>query len=283
MAVAVGIHAFLTMPRTEDPSITIRQGLVLAAYPGATSEQVETTGHAKARRAHLQVPGSAQAEDLLHQPAGTGDHQRGAGGQRQGRRPVLGQAAPRDERDQRDGTAQRRHRAAWSTPISATRWPCCSRSTAGATAIANCTITRTAFKDELRTVRNVGKLATYGEQSEEIRITSSLDRMSQYFADPLARHSGACSSATSSRAPAAWKPGRTRCPCAPPDCSPPRTRSAACWWTFRAPASRSISAISPMSSGAIRIRSFVVRYDGEPSVLLSDRDAEGQEHRAVGR
>jgi multidrug efflux pump subunit AcrB len=40
-AVSVGIHAFLTMPRTEDPSITIRQGLVLAAYPGATSEQVE--------------------------------------------------------------------------------------------------------------------------------------------------------------------------------------------------------------------------------------------------
>src|ERR1039457_2406806 len=40
-AVGVGIHALATMPRTEDPSITIRQGLVLAAYPGATSEQVE--------------------------------------------------------------------------------------------------------------------------------------------------------------------------------------------------------------------------------------------------
>src|SRR5271166_1810446 len=41
MAVGVGVNALLTMPRTEDPSITIRQGLVLAAYPGATSEQVE--------------------------------------------------------------------------------------------------------------------------------------------------------------------------------------------------------------------------------------------------
>ena len=41
LAVGVGVHAFLTMPRTEDPSITIREGLVLAAYPGATSEQVE--------------------------------------------------------------------------------------------------------------------------------------------------------------------------------------------------------------------------------------------------
>ena len=41
MVVGVGLNALLNMPRTEDPSITIRQGLVLAAYPGATSEQVE--------------------------------------------------------------------------------------------------------------------------------------------------------------------------------------------------------------------------------------------------
>jgi multidrug efflux pump subunit AcrB len=30
MVFAIGVHAFLTMPRTEDPSITIRKGLVLA-------------------------------------------------------------------------------------------------------------------------------------------------------------------------------------------------------------------------------------------------------------
>jgi multidrug efflux pump subunit AcrB len=41
MVVLVGIHAFLTMQRTEDPSVTIRTGLVAAMYPGATSEQVE--------------------------------------------------------------------------------------------------------------------------------------------------------------------------------------------------------------------------------------------------
>lgn len=38
--VLVGIHAFLTMPRMEDPTITIRTGLVIGVYPGATSEQV---------------------------------------------------------------------------------------------------------------------------------------------------------------------------------------------------------------------------------------------------
>lgn len=41
MAVIVGIHALFTMPRREDPKIPWRVGLVLAAYPGATAAQVE--------------------------------------------------------------------------------------------------------------------------------------------------------------------------------------------------------------------------------------------------
>ena len=87
MAVGVGVHALLTMPRTEDPSITIREGMVLAAYPGATSEQVENP---KAGRTHLQVPGSTQAEDVFDQPAGAGIHRRPAGGQRKGCPGFLG-------------------------------------------------------------------------------------------------------------------------------------------------------------------------------------------------
>ena len=42
VAVLLGLHALVAMPRREDPKITIRQGLVLAAYPGATAEQVES-------------------------------------------------------------------------------------------------------------------------------------------------------------------------------------------------------------------------------------------------
>jgi multidrug efflux pump subunit AcrB len=41
MLLAVGVHALLKMPRREDPKITIRTGLVIALYPGATAEQVE--------------------------------------------------------------------------------------------------------------------------------------------------------------------------------------------------------------------------------------------------
>ncbi|MVT08820.1 MMPL family transporter [Chitinophaga sp. ysch24] len=39
--VIVGVIALLTMPRSEDPRITIRQGLVYAQYPGADELQVE--------------------------------------------------------------------------------------------------------------------------------------------------------------------------------------------------------------------------------------------------
>lgn len=38
---ALGINSLLNMPRREDPKITIRQGLVIASYPGANSTQVE--------------------------------------------------------------------------------------------------------------------------------------------------------------------------------------------------------------------------------------------------
>lgn len=38
---AVGVNSLLTMARREDPKITIRQGLVIAFFPGANSAQVE--------------------------------------------------------------------------------------------------------------------------------------------------------------------------------------------------------------------------------------------------
>ena len=37
-----GTNAILHMPRMEDPSVTIRTGIVAALYPGATSDQVES-------------------------------------------------------------------------------------------------------------------------------------------------------------------------------------------------------------------------------------------------
>ena len=41
LAFLTGVYSLLTMPRREDPRITIRVGLVVAYFPGATAEQVE--------------------------------------------------------------------------------------------------------------------------------------------------------------------------------------------------------------------------------------------------
>lgn len=41
LLVVLGIYALFVMPRQEFPSFTIRQGLVIAVYPGATSAEVE--------------------------------------------------------------------------------------------------------------------------------------------------------------------------------------------------------------------------------------------------
>ncbi|MGH9885750.1 MAG: efflux RND transporter permease subunit, partial [bacterium] len=40
-AVLLGVASLFTMPRREDPKLTIRTGLVLARYPGASAQQVE--------------------------------------------------------------------------------------------------------------------------------------------------------------------------------------------------------------------------------------------------
>jgi len=41
LLIGVGIYALFTMPRQEFPTFTIRQGLVIGVYPGASSEEVE--------------------------------------------------------------------------------------------------------------------------------------------------------------------------------------------------------------------------------------------------
>ena len=41
MLFVTGVYSLFTMPRREDPKITIRTGIVSAVYPGATAEEVE--------------------------------------------------------------------------------------------------------------------------------------------------------------------------------------------------------------------------------------------------
>ncbi len=184
MAVGVGVQAFLTMPRTEDPSITIRQGLVVAAYPGATSEQVEQQVTKKLEE-HIFKFAEVRKEKTYSTS-----------------RPGLVTIKVELEENVKNADefwARLRHEM---NETSATVLPAGVRgpmvnSNFGDTVALLLAIHGQRYdyrqlrdyadriQDELRGVRNVGRLTAYGEQEEQVWITSSLDRLSQYFADPL--------------------------------------------------------------------------------------------------
>jgi multidrug efflux pump subunit AcrB/outer membrane protein TolC len=184
MAVAVGIYAFLYMPRTEDPTITIRTGLVIALYPGATSEQVEkqvtktlekhifkfpevrkektySTSRPGLVIINVELQNYVKDSDVVwskirhemievHE---TGELPQGIQG------PIVNS-------DFGDTVAM-------LLAIHGKRY--------GYRELRDYVDT---IKDELRTIPTVGKLATYGEQNEQIWITGDLERISQYLVDP---------------------------------------------------------------------------------------------------
>ncbi|WLT30529.1 efflux RND transporter permease subunit [Geothrix sp. PMB-07] len=184
MAVALGIHAFRNMPRMEDPSITIRTGLVFAAYPGATSEQVEQQV-TKTLEAHLfrypeirkdktfstSRPGlciiNMELEDSVKQADVFWAKLRqnlDLAKATELPREVMGPIINSDFGDT----------VALLIAIRGQRY-----------GYRELTDYVDRIKDEVRQVREVGKLATYGGQNEQIRISASLDRLSQYFANPM--------------------------------------------------------------------------------------------------
>jgi len=184
MAVAVGIHAFRNMPRTEDPTITIRTGLVLALYPGATSEQVEKQVTKTLEKHIFKFPEirrektySTSRPGLVVINVELEDDVKNAD---------VVWAKVRDEMNET--------RAA-ELP-DGVRGPIVN-SDFGDTVAMLIAIHGSRYgyrdlrdyqdkiQDELHTIRDVGKLAAYGGQNEQIWITSSLERLSQYSTDPL--------------------------------------------------------------------------------------------------
>lgn len=267
MAVAVGIHSFVTMPRTEDPSITIRQGLVLAAYPGATSEQVEQQVTRKIEEHIFKFP-----EVLKRKTYSTS-------------RPGLVTIKVELEDSVKNADQFWAKLRLEMIETAATELPAGVRgpivnSDFGDTVAMLLAIHGRRYgyrelrdyvdriQDELRRVRNVGKLATYGEQSEQIRITSSLERMSQYLTDPL-RVMQSLQQRNIILSAGSVETGLEKIP----------LRATGLFTTEDQIGSLLVD-VSP-SGQPVYIRdfakverlyqdpSFVTRYDGEPSVLLS--------------
>ena len=183
MLVIVGVHAFLKMQRTEDPTITIRTGLVAAMYPGATSEQVEKQVTKTLEKHIFKFPEVRKEKTYSTSRPGLA---------------IINVELEDTVKNADLFWAKLRHEL---NVVKSTELPDGVKgpvvdSDFGDTVAMLIAVhgKRYGYRelrdfadkihDELRTVRDVGKLVTYGDQGEEIWITGSLERVSQYFADP---------------------------------------------------------------------------------------------------
>ncbi|MBC7962052.1 MAG: efflux RND transporter permease subunit [Steroidobacteraceae bacterium] len=183
MVVMIGIHAFLKMQRTEDPTVTIRTGLVAAMYPGATSEQVEKQVTKTLEKHIFKFPEVRKEKTYSTSRPGV---------------VIINVELEDNVKNSDQFWAKLRHElnVVKSTELPAGIMGPVVDSDFGDTVAMLVAIRGKQYgyrelqdfadkiHDEMRTVREAGKLVTYGTQSEEIWVTSSLERMAQYFADP---------------------------------------------------------------------------------------------------
>jgi multidrug efflux pump subunit AcrB/outer membrane protein TolC len=183
MAVLVGIRALIGMPRTEDPTITIRTGIVAAAYPGATSEQVQKQVVKTLEEHIFKYPEVDKAKTYSTSRPGVC---------------VINVELGKRVKNPDVFWSKLRHEMYM---VKATELPPqvlgpIVDSDFGDTVAMLISVSGDRYgyrelkdyvdkiKDTLRTVPSVGKIALYGNQKEQIWITSNLERMSQYFTDP---------------------------------------------------------------------------------------------------
>jgi multidrug efflux pump subunit AcrB len=183
MVVTVGIHAFLKMQRTEDPTITIRTGLVAALYPGATSEQVEKQVTKTLEKHIFKFPEVRKEKTYSTSRPGVA---------------IINVELEDNVKNADVFWAKLRNEL---NVVRSTELPDGVKGPVVDSDFGDTVAMLVAIRgkrygyrelrdfadkihDEMRTVREVGKLVTYGTQGEEIWVTSSLERMAQYFADP---------------------------------------------------------------------------------------------------
>ncbi|MCC6858515.1 MAG: efflux RND transporter permease subunit [Bryobacterales bacterium] len=181
---AAGGYSLARMPRREDPRITIRTGLVSALYPGATAEQVEK-----------QV--TAKIEERLFRYA---EVRKGRTFSTSRANAVIINVELEDwVTDPDTFWSKLRHDL---NQLRATDLPEAVRgpvvnSDFGDTVAVLLAVRGSRYgyrelkdyaqriEEALRTLRPVSKIRRVGEQDEEIRITSSLERLSQYALNPV--------------------------------------------------------------------------------------------------
>src|SRR5512136_215145 len=184
MALTAGIYALMKMQRTEDPTVTIRTGLVIAQYPGATSVQVEKQVTKTLEKHIFKFP--EVRKELTYSTSRPGL--------------VIINVELEDYVKNSDlFWAKLRHEmieTAQTELPSGVRGPIVN-SDFGDTVAMLLAVHGERYgyrelrdyldtiQDRFRTVRDTGKMMRYGDQSEQVWITGSLARLAQYFADPL--------------------------------------------------------------------------------------------------
>lgn len=183
MVVMIGIYAFLKMQRTEDPTVTIRTGLVAAMYPGATSEQVEKQVTKTLEKHIFKFPEVRKEKTYSTSRPGV---------------VIINVELEDNVKNSDQFWAKLRHElnVVKSSELPDGVMGPVVDSDFGDTVAMLIAIRGKQYgyrelrdfadkiHDEMRTVREVGKLVTYGNQNEEVWITGSLERMAQYFTDP---------------------------------------------------------------------------------------------------
>jgi multidrug efflux pump subunit AcrB/outer membrane protein TolC len=183
MAVTAGIHAIMKMPRTEDPTVTIRTGIVIAQYPGATSVQVEKQVTKTLEKHIFKFP--EVRKELTYSTSRPGLVIINVELEDSVKNSDLFWAKLRNEMFE---TAQTELPSGVRGPI--------VNSDFGDTVALLVAVHGERYgyrelrdyvdtiQDRFRTVRIVGKMMRYGDQTEEVWVTGSLARLAQYFVNP---------------------------------------------------------------------------------------------------
>ena len=280
MAVALGIHALMKMPRTEDPTVTIRTGLVIAQYPGATSEQVEKQVTKTLEKHIFKFP--EVRKELTYSTSRPGL--------------VIINVELEDYVKNSDlFWAKLRHEmieTAQTELPSGVRGPIVN-SDFGDTVALLLAIHGERYgyrelrdyldtiQDRFRTVRDVGKMMRYGDQSEQVWITGSLARLSQYFADPV-RVMQALQQRNIITSTGMAETGRSKIPMR--TTGPFTTEDQIA--NVMVDVSKTGEPVYIKDFGKVERRYqdpvFLVRFDGKPSVLLSVEMQKGKNVTELG-
>ncbi|MGE5808430.1 MAG: efflux RND transporter permease subunit, partial [Nitrospirota bacterium] len=280
MALAVGIHALMKMPRTEDPTVTIRTGLVIAQYPGATSEQVEKQVTKTLEKHIFKFP--EVRKELTYSTSRPGlviinveleDYIKNSD---------LFWAKLRNEMIE---TAQTELPSGVRGPI--------VNSDFGDTVAMLLAVHGERYgyrelrdyldtiQDRFRTVRDTGKMMRYGDQSEQVWVTGSLARLSQYFADPI-RITQALEQRNTITSTGMAETGRSKIPMR--TTGPFTTEDQIANVLVDVSKTGEPVYIKDFAKVERRYQDpiFLVRYDGKPSVLLSVEMQKGKNVTELG-